>query len=142
MRDNDFLPNARLAAAQNEFGLLRIGWQLGEHGEWAKITNFEFATHAPLMIHDPEQTRGRMVASDMYTEHVDLLPTLAELALGVIVPACGSASSSFQTKECTEGVSLVPLMSAPTVAVKLSSFSQFPRPISGMRATAAWVRIA
>ena len=30
------------------------GWQLGEHGEWAKITNFEFATHAPLMIHDPE----------------------------------------------------------------------------------------
>ena len=91
------------------------------------------------MIHDPELTRGKMVTSDMYTEHVDVMPTLAKLALGIDVPACGSASSSFETAQCTEGVSLVPLMSAPTVPVKHSSFSQFPRPISGMRASAAWV---
>ena len=113
-----------------------------EHGEWAKITNWDFATHAPLMIHDPELTppsRG-MVTSDSYTEHVDLMPSLAQLALGMVVAPCGSASSSFATAECTEGVSLVPLMTAPTTQVKHGSFSQFPRPISGMRATAAWVR--
>ena len=23
------------------------GWQLGEHGEWSKSTNFDIATHAP-----------------------------------------------------------------------------------------------
>ena len=45
-----------------------VGWQLGEHGEWAKITNFDFAAHAPMMIHDPSLTE--MVVSDQYTEHV------------------------------------------------------------------------
>ena len=26
------------------------GWQLGEHTEWAKHTNFEIATRVPLLI--------------------------------------------------------------------------------------------
>jgi hypothetical protein len=29
------------------------GWQLGEHGEWCKHTNFELAARAPMMIHVP-----------------------------------------------------------------------------------------
>ena len=32
------------------------GWQLGEHGEWCKHTNFELATHAPMMIRVPGLT--------------------------------------------------------------------------------------
>ena len=26
------------------------GWNLGEHGEWCKHTNFEISTHAPMMV--------------------------------------------------------------------------------------------
>ena len=29
------------------------GWQLGEHGEWCKHTNFELAARAPMMVHVP-----------------------------------------------------------------------------------------
>lgn len=29
------------------------GWQLGEHDTWAKMTNFEIATHIPLIIRCP-----------------------------------------------------------------------------------------
>ena len=32
------------------------GYQLGEHGEWCKHTNFEIATHAPMMIRVPGMT--------------------------------------------------------------------------------------
>ena len=38
------------------------GWQLGEHGEWCKHTNFEVATHAPMMIHIPGRTdKGKVL---------------------------------------------------------------------------------
>lgn len=36
------------------------GWQLGEHGEWCKHTNFELATRAPMMIHVPGLTDVRL----------------------------------------------------------------------------------
>ena len=29
------------------------GWQLGEHGEWCKRTNFEVGVRIPLMIRSP-----------------------------------------------------------------------------------------
>ena len=51
------------------------GWQLGEHGEWCKHTNFEFATRAPMMIRVPGLTDGG-IFSTHYSEHVDLFPTL------------------------------------------------------------------
>lgn len=113
------------------------GWQLGEHGEWAKITNWEYAVHSPLLIHDPSG-QNRMVVSDQFTEHVDLMPTLAELALGLNVPQCGSAAASFATAECTEGTSLVPLLTNSKTPIKNASFSQYPRPITGASATASW----
>ena len=34
------------------------GWQLGEHGEWSKHTNFEVATHAPMMVRVPGLTES------------------------------------------------------------------------------------
>ena len=66
------------------------------------------------------------------------MPTLASLAFGHTVPPCPLGASAFTTAECTEGVSLVPLMRDPTAAVKNASFSQFPRPYSGAAATASW----
>ncbi|XP_054755099.2 iduronate 2-sulfatase-like isoform X1 [Lytechinus pictus] len=35
------------------------GWQLGEHGEWCKFSNFELATRAPLMVYIPGLTDTR-----------------------------------------------------------------------------------
>merc|ERR1712038_402407 len=53
------------------------GWQLGEHGEWAKHTNFEFATHAPMMLSIPGQT-DQGIRTTALTEFVDLFPSLVE----------------------------------------------------------------
>ena len=55
------------------------GWQLGEHGEWTKHTNFELATHAPMMVRMPGVTDNG-IQTEALTEFVDLFPTLAELA--------------------------------------------------------------
>ena len=51
----------------------------GEHGEWCKHTNFELATHAPMMVRVPGVT-DRGVVTERLTEFVDLFPTLAEAA--------------------------------------------------------------
>ena len=53
------------------------GWQLGEHGEWCKHTNFELATRAPMMIKVPGVTDiPGGIRTQHYTEHVDLFPTV------------------------------------------------------------------
>ncbi|TWU41836.1 sulfatase [Novipirellula artificiosorum] len=54
------------------------GWQLGEHGFWCKHTNFEVATHTPLMIVAPE-VQGDRVCQKL-VEYVDIYPTLCDLA--------------------------------------------------------------
>jgi iduronate 2-sulfatase len=102
------------------------GWQLGEHGEWCKHTNFELAARAPMMVHVPGLTNGGVVTAH-YSEHVDLLPTLSEAAMGIAVPLCPYGDASFKVALCTEGSSLVPLMKDPSTPVKLASFSQYPR---------------
>ena len=51
----------------------------GEHGEWCKHTNFELATHAPMMVHVPGLT-DQGIVTEQLTEFVDLYPTLAEAA--------------------------------------------------------------
>ncbi|GMH71428.1 hypothetical protein TL16_g05649 [Triparma laevis f. inornata] len=55
------------------------GWQLGEHGEWQKMTNFDLATRVPLIVRAPwkENAVGR---SDALVELVGLFPSMAELA--------------------------------------------------------------
>jgi len=100
------------------------GWQLGEHGEWCKHTNFELATHAMLMIHVPGMTEKGSV-SDALVEFVDIYPTLAELA-GLEVPTtCPEISKDIAV--CTEGKSFVPLIKNPKAEWKTASFSQYPR---------------
>jgi iduronate 2-sulfatase len=73
----------------------------GEHGEWCKHTNFEFATRAPMMIHVPGLTDGGIVTRH-YSEHVDLFPSLVEAAAGMHLPPCPYGDKSFEVASCTE----------------------------------------
>ena len=113
------------------------GWQLGEHGEWTKHTNFDLSTRIPMMVHVPGVTaepapRGktfpfrdalaknlvfrpeeprvsvRAASSDALVEAVDLYATISELAGLAVPPLC--PKDSFHVAFCTEGVSLVPLI--------------------------------
>ena len=87
------------------------GWHLGDHNLWCKHTNFEQATHAPLIISAPGIAASKTAAS---TEFVDVFPTLAALA-NLPVP------SNLQ------GKSQVSVMKNPTTSVKDYSVSQYPR---------------
>ena len=100
------------------------GWQLGEHGEWCKHTNFELSTHAPMMVRVPGLTDHGPV-TDRLTEFVDLFPTLAEAAGLPHVPLC--PESSAEVALCTEGTSFVSLMLKPDQPWKAAAFSQYPR---------------
>jgi len=86
------------------------GWHLGENSVWGKMTNFEEATHSPLIISAPHQNRkgGRTTA---LTEFVDIYPTLCDLS-GLSLPPG------------LEGTSLAPLMEATDRPWKKAAFSQ------------------
>ena len=100
------------------------GWQLGEHGEWCKQTNFEIANHAPMMIHVPGLTDNGVVTEQL-TEFVDLFPTLVDAAELPALTLCPRNSENIEV--CTEGASFLPLMSDPNANWKTAAFSQFPR---------------
>ena len=95
------------------------GWQLGEHGEWSKHTNFEIATHAPMMVHIPSLTDAG-IATEELAEFVDLFPTLAEAEGLSEIPLCPEHSSMINV--CREGVSLIPLIQKTGVKWKNASF--------------------
>ena len=86
------------------------GWQLGEHSEWCKNTDFDVATHTPLIIRNPGVTDGGKTSSKL-VEFVDIFPTLTQAAASTRLSACGTDSNSEDL--CTEGASLVPLMYRP-----------------------------
>eukprot|EP00039_Didymoeca_costata_P009230 m.121798 g.121798 ORF g.121798 m.121798 type:complete len:637 (+) comp14408_c0_seq1:78-1988(+) len=98
------------------------GYQLGEHGIWGKITNFELGTHTALIIHIPGYTPYHSTA---FVEFVDIFPTLADMAGIEVPPLCPVSSSTVSL--CTEGISLRPLFEKVNATVKTASFSQYPR---------------
>ncbi|XP_053400575.1 iduronate 2-sulfatase-like [Mercenaria mercenaria] len=100
------------------------GYQLGEHGEWCKHTNFEIATHAPMMIRIPGMTDHGITTTQL-TEFVDLYPTIVEAAGLGSLPLC--PENSAHVKVCREGASLIPLIKHPHVTIKKAAFSQYPR---------------
>jgi arylsulfatase A-like enzyme len=89
------------------------GWKLGEHGSWAKMTNYEIDTRAPLIVRAPEGL-GSGARVEALVEFVDIYPTLTELA-GLPIPGH------------LQGASLVPLMAEPGRRWKRAVFSQFLR---------------
>lgn len=83
------------------------GYQLGEHGLWAKQTLFEEGTRVPLMVVAPGVKPGNCSG---LVEQVDIYPTLAGLA-GLAIPAH------------VQGTTLQPLLSDPTAKGKPLVFS-------------------
>ncbi|KAL1516577.1 hypothetical protein ABEB36_000475 [Hypothenemus hampei] len=88
------------------------GWSLGEHGEFAKYSNFEEATRVPLIIHVPHMTQKRVHS---LVELVDLFPTQVDLA-DVSKPLKICPRNVTQLDTCTEGTR------------KTAVFTQYPRP--------------
>ena len=93
------------------------GWHLGDHNLWCKHTNFEQATHAPLIIAAPGYKHGD---TKSMTEHLDIFPTICDL-LDVKIP------------DILDGKSLVPLMKDNKAVVKEYSVSQYPRNGTGLK---------
>ncbi len=89
------------------------GWHLGDHGLWCKHTNFESATHVPMIVRVPGAPSAGQTC-DALTEYVDIYPSLCELA-GIPVPGH------------VEGSSFAPLINDPRQAWKQAAFSQYPR---------------
>ncbi|XP_059535857.1 iduronate 2-sulfatase isoform X3 [Myotis daubentonii] len=134
------------------------GWALGEHGEWAKYSNFDVTTHVPLMFYVPGRTAplpeageklfpyidpfdsiselmepGRQVEDPV--ELVSLFPTLAGLAGLHVPPRC--PSPSFHVELCREGQSLLNHFQFHDLEEDLTlrgnpresiAYSQYPRP--------------
>ncbi|KAL4631555.1 iduronate 2-sulfatase [Arapaima gigas] len=127
------------------------GWSLGEHGEWAKYSNFDVATRVPLIIYVPgvmtgDEVPGRKTfpfwdvfhhphkrfpegrAVKNVVELVDLFPTVSELAGLKPPPPC--PRSSFAIQLCTEGSSRAGSIWVPEqkIDVEAIAYSQYPRP--------------
>ena len=101
------------------------GWSLGENAEWCKKTNFDIATHAPLMVKVPGKTDAG-IKSESFAELVDIYPTLVDAA-GLPNPEICPEDSS-DVLVCREGQSLLPLINnSASEYWKPFVFSQFPR---------------
>lgn len=87
------------------------GWHLGDHNLWCKHTDFEQATHAPLIISAPG-IKSSIVETP--NEFVDVFPTICALA-GVEIPTH------------LDGKPMNQLMIDPTRTFKEYAVSQYPR---------------
>ena len=90
------------------------GFELGDHGLWGKLTNYETATRVPLIIAAPDFPQDQQTLA--LVEAIDIYPTLAELA-GLNPPSD------------LEGRSMVPLLREPDLEWKSAAMSQFHRPV-------------
>jgi iduronate 2-sulfatase len=90
------------------------GFHLGEHGLWAKTTNYEADTRVPLIVALPDQ-RAKRARTDAIVELVDVYPTLVEL--------CG-----LRLPTGLEGRSFAATLGNPRAPARAAAISQFPRP--------------
>jgi arylsulfatase A-like enzyme len=89
------------------------GWKLGEHSGWAKHSNSENDTNAPLILSAPGMKKPG-ITTDALVEFVDIYPSLADMA-GLSLPPH------------LEGASFKPLLDEPKSPWKSAAFSQYPR---------------
>ena len=94
------------------------GSHLGELGLWNKNSNYEAATHAPLVVRAPGQ-RNAGRKTDALVESVDLFPSL-----------CSVCGIPFPRER--EGSSWQGLFEDPKRLWKRAAFSQHPRVIPGV----------
>lgn len=81
------------------------GYNLQEHTQWAKFTNYNTSTQVPLIIYNPKSLH-KGIKTNALTELVDIYPTLAELC-------------NFKLPENQiEGKSLVPVLKNPSLKGK------------------------
>ena len=90
------------------------GYHIGEHGLWAKTSNFELDARVPLIL-APPQARHAGASTSALVEMVDLFPTITALCAVPDAPGL-------------DGVSLVPLLNDPAASVKEAAYTQHPRP--------------
>lgn len=89
------------------------GYQIGEHGLWGKKhTNYDKATHAPLIVSAPGYKKATEVQS--FVEFVDIYPSLLEL-------------TGFKPTADLAGKSFVPLMKNPSLKGRDRAFSMYPK---------------
>ncbi len=93
------------------------GWKLGEHDMWCKHTNYENDAWVPMIIRSPGRHKPG-TRTKALVEHVDIYPTLCELAGGNIPDYC-------------QGRSFVPLLADPDKPWKEAAISQYPRSQGG-----------
>uniref|UniRef100_A0A3B3ZM73 Iduronate 2-sulfatase n=1 Tax=Periophthalmus magnuspinnatus TaxID=409849 RepID=A0A3B3ZM73_9GOBI len=125
------------------------GWSLGEHGEWAKYSNFDIATRVPLLFYvpglsdknskndkkfqfidvfGPAKTFTDGQEEENMVELVDVFPTLAHFS-GLNVPKpCPEVS--FQVELCREGQNRANDLTHQEKKKNMEriAVSQYPRP--------------
>jgi iduronate 2-sulfatase len=92
------------------------GYHLGDHAIWTKHTNYEQATHLPLLFAGPGIGAG--AATGQPAETVDIYPTLAALA-GLKRPA---------GPQPIDGTDLTPVLHDPAARVRDYAYHAYPRP--------------
>lgn len=88
------------------------GYHLGDHGLWNKMTNFENATHVPLIVSAPGMKKGSKSSS--MVEFLDIFPTVCEL-------------TKTPHPQQLDGKSLVPVLKNPKAKIKDYAMSQYSR---------------
>lgn len=92
------------------------GFHLGDLGIWTKHTNYEQATHIPLLIRAPGVTQPGATTGQL-AESVDMFPTLAELA-GLPAP---------DVPQRLDGLSLVPVLRSADSRVRDHAYHVYPK---------------
>eukprot|EP00055_Hartaetosiga_balthica_P008669 m.32958 g.32958 ORF g.32958 m.32958 type:complete len:737 (-) comp6423_c0_seq2:179-2389(-) len=94
------------------------GYQLGEHAEWGKHTNWELAVHVPLMIRAPWLPQSQGQHTDAFVELIDIYKTIAS--------ASGLGTSGIA--EDVDGIDQSSLLQDPSQpALKEYAFTQYSR---------------
>lgn len=92
------------------------GYHLGDHAMWTKHTNYEQATHIPLVFAGPGISAGK--ATRQLAETVDIYPTLATLA-GLPVP---------HVPQPIDGITLAPILKQAATRLRDYAYHAYNRP--------------